>query len=213
MSAKFAHLHVHSHYSLLGALPKIPQLVARAKQEGCDALALTDLGNLYGAIEFYKECKAEGIKPIIGLEALLENSARILLYAENERGYKNLLALVTASNMAPHEGKPVCTKEMLEQYKEGLIAVVPQVKGANVAEYKKIFGKDNFYADVALHEIFYMEPGDRRAWETLKAIENRGASADNVSDDLNAEEDIEYFFPTAAQMEREFTGGELATSL
>lgn len=148
MSAKFAHLHVHSHYSLLGALPKIPQLVARAKAEGASALALTDLGNLYGAIEFYKECKAEGIKPIIGLEALVDaqSGARILLYAENEQGYKNLLALVTASNFAPHEGKPVVTKEMLAQYKEGLIAVSPATKGASASEYGALFGKDNFYA-------------------------------------------------------------------
>ena len=131
MQPKFAHLHVHSHYSLLGALPKIPQLVARAKAEGCTALALTDLGNLYGAIEFYKECKNEGIKPIIGLEALVDshNGSRILLYAENEKGYKNLLALVTAANFAPHEGKPFFSKDLLAQYKEGLVAVSPAIKG------------------------------------------------------------------------------------
>ncbi len=215
MSAKFAHLHVHSHYSLLGALPKIPQLVARAKAEGCTALALTDLGNLYGAIEFYKECKSAGIKPIIGLEALVDgqNGARLLLYAENEKGYKNLLALVTAANFAPHEGKPIFTKEMLAHYKEGLVAAVPAAKGANEAEYKKIFGAKNFYANAALHEIFYMEPGDRRAWETLKAIENRGGAADNASDDLTAEEDLDYHFPTAKQMESEFAPEQLAATL
>ncbi len=210
MSATFTHLQVHSHYSLLGALPKIPQLVARAQAQGCTALALTDLGNLYGAIEFYKECKSAGLKPIIGLEAALGEGARILLYAENEAGYKNLLALVTASHMAPHDGKPVVTKEMLMQYKEGLIAVVPHVKGANPAEYKNIFGEKNFYTGVALHEIFYMDPDDRRAWETLRAIENRGAASDNQSNDLNAAEDEDYFFPSAAQMEKEFTPGELA---
>ena len=212
--APFVHLHVHSHYSLLGALPKIPQLVARAKAEGCTALALTDLGNLYGAIEFYKECKAEGIKPIIGLEATLEGAAgqgaRILLYAENERGYKNLLSLVTASHMAPHDGKPVVTKEMLAQYKEGLIAVSPRVKGVSASELALLFDTKNVYTDVALREIFYMEPGDRRAWETLKAIENRGASNDTGSNDLSAEEDEEYFFPTAKQMESEFTPDQLA---
>jgi DNA polymerase-3 subunit alpha len=221
MPAKFAHLHVHSHYSLLGALPKIPQLVARAKAQGCTALALTDLGNLYGAIEFYKECKSAGLKPIIGLEAALgegpstslRTSARILLYAENETGYKNLLALVTASHFAPHDGKPMVTKEMLLHYKEGLIAVVPQAKGANPVEYKNIFGEKNFYTSVALHEIFYMDPNDRRAWETLRAIENRGASSDTQNNDLNADEDEDYFFPTAAQMEKEFDPKQLAQTL
>ena len=70
-SGKFVHLHTHSHYSLLSALPKVPDLVATAKADGMSALALTDAGNLYGAIEFYKECKRAGIKPIIGLDAYL----------------------------------------------------------------------------------------------------------------------------------------------
>ena len=79
MPAKFVPLHVHSHYSLLKALPKIPELVAKAKAQGCTALALTDIGNLYGAIEFYKECKSAGIKPIIGLDATMEGGGRKLL--------------------------------------------------------------------------------------------------------------------------------------
>ncbi|MGC9602144.1 MAG: DNA polymerase III subunit alpha [Minisyncoccia bacterium] len=213
MPAKFAHLHVHSHYSLLGALPKIPQLVERAASLGCDALALTDLGNLYGAIEFYKECRHADIKPIIGLEARLENDSRILLYVENEQGYKNLLAIVTESYFAPHDGKPTVTKEMLARHHEGLIAAVPRIKGANPAEYKPIFGEKNFYTDVALHEIFYMEPNDRRAWETLRAIENRGVESDTQNGDLTAEEDEEYFFPARGQMEQEFTEAELAKTL
>ena len=68
MSSDFTHLHVHSHYSLLNALPKIPDLVAAAKEFGMEALALTDNGNLYAAIEFYKECKSAGLKPIIGVD-------------------------------------------------------------------------------------------------------------------------------------------------
>ena len=66
--AKFTHLHAHSHYSLLQALPKIPDLVAAAKKDGMKTLALTDNGNMYGAIEFYKECKDKGIKPILGVD-------------------------------------------------------------------------------------------------------------------------------------------------
>jgi DNA polymerase-3 subunit alpha len=213
MSAKFAHLHAHSHYSLLGALPKIPELVERAASFGCEALALTDLGNLYGAIEFYKECKHADIKPIIGLEARVENDARILLYVENEQGYKNLLAIVTESYFAPHDGKPTVTKEILARHHEGLIAAVPRSKGAHAAEYKDIFGAENFYTDVALHEIFYMEPNDRRAWETLKAIENRGADTGGDTSDLTAEEEEEYYFPARGQMEKEFTEEQLAKTL
>src|SRR3989344_2272936 len=102
----FTHLHVKSHYSLLGALPKIPDLVARAKKEGMQALALTDLGNLYGALEFYKTCKQEGIKPIIGVECYEairsrhdkqtggdNRTTRLILLAKNETGYRNLLQL------------------------------------------------------------------------------------------------------------------------
>src|SRR6202012_2940828 len=94
--------HVHSHYSLLKALPKIPQLVERAKKEGLSSLALTDIGNLYGAIDFYKECVDNDIKPIIGIEVPLEAS-RLLLLCENNAGYQNLLKLVTAVQ-TEHEG-------------------------------------------------------------------------------------------------------------
>jgi DNA polymerase-3 subunit alpha len=99
MAASFVPLHVHSHYSLLKALPKIPYLVERAKAEGLEALALTDIDNMYGAIEFYKECKAAGIKPIIGVDASIEDGKRLILLAENEVGYKNLLQLVTKSHL------------------------------------------------------------------------------------------------------------------
>ena len=81
MSAKFASLHTHSHYSLLKALPKIPDLVQKAKEVGCEALALTDLNNLYGAIEFIKECKAQGVKPIIGIDIDIEDGSRAVLLA------------------------------------------------------------------------------------------------------------------------------------
>ena len=98
MSSKFIHLHTHSHYSLLNALPKIPELVAKAKECGMNALALTDNANLYGAIEFYKECLEQGIKPIFGVdfyvaertrhdkEARVDNiRTRLVLLAENEK--------------------------------------------------------------------------------------------------------------------------------
>ena len=131
MSAKFVPLHVHSHYSLLKALPKIPDLVARAKEEGCDALALTDLGNLYGAIEFYKECKKQGIKPIIGLSANLGDK-RLLLYAENKEGYQNLLQLVTKSHFESPEN-PIVTSQMLKEHGKGLITLDPKSERGRLA--------------------------------------------------------------------------------
>ena len=76
MASKFVHLHTHSHYSLLNALPKIPELVKEAKKNGMTALALTDNANMYGAIEFYKACKKEGIKPILGVDFYVATRTR-----------------------------------------------------------------------------------------------------------------------------------------
>ena len=105
----FVHLHVHSHYSLLEALPSPKALVARAKEQGMMALALTDNGALYGAVEFYQACMAEGIKPIIGLDAYValdrmtdrrptvdKKAYHLVLLALNTAGYKNLLKISTA---------------------------------------------------------------------------------------------------------------------
>jgi DNA polymerase-3 subunit alpha len=201
--AKFVHLHVHSHYSLLAALPKIPQLIAAAKAQGMEALALTDLGNLYGAIEFIKECKEAGIKPIVGVDVALEQGARLLLYAENEVGYKNLLALVTETYFATDTGTPVATYEMLAKHTQGVIAVVPGRYDAT--RVREIFGEKNTYADVALHEIYYLEPQDRRAWETLRKIAH-------ASDDESATylEEEDFHFPSPAEMEEQFNEAQLA---
>ena len=116
---KFTHLHTHSHYSLLQALPKLPELIAAAKKDGMEALALTDNGNMYGTIEFYKECQKQGVKPIIGVDAYLASRTRfdkqagvdkdrfrLVLLCKNETGYKNLLKLVTASYLEGFYYKP-----------------------------------------------------------------------------------------------------------
>ena len=110
MKTNFVHLHTHSHYSLLEALPKIPDLVAAAKADGQEVLALTDNGNMYGAIEFYKECTSAGIKPIIGVDFFVaprtrndrehkvdDQLGRLVLLAKNDTGYHNLIKLVSAS--------------------------------------------------------------------------------------------------------------------
>lgn len=168
MSTPFTHLHVHSHYSLLAALPKIDDLVGQAKKCGMTALALTDNGNLYGAIEFYKACKKKELKPIIGvdfyvairsrrdMQAGIDNRrSRLVLLAMDETGYRNLIQLVTKSNLEGFYYKPRIDRELIQQFNQGLIAIQPSfsgeiaqsLKGRNqekakevAAFYKNIFG-------------------------------------------------------------------------
>lgn len=169
--AKLTHLHTHSHYSLLQALPKIPELIEAAKKEGMEALALTDNGNMYGTIEFYKECKKAGIKPIIGVDVYLASRTRfdkqagidkdrfrLILLCKNETGYKNLMKLVTASYLEGFYYKPRVDFEILEKYSEGLLAISSSwssdistaLRNRNtglakelVEKYKKIFKNDD----------------------------------------------------------------------
>ncbi|MES2088132.1 MAG: DNA polymerase III subunit alpha [Patescibacteria group bacterium] len=173
---KFTHLHVHSHYSLLSALPKIDELVAAAKKSEMTSLALTDNGNMYGAIEFYKECKAQGIKPIIGIDAYVaarkrqdkqagvdNRRTRLVLLAKNLIGYKNLIKLVTESHFDGFYYKPRIDAELIEKYSEGLVAIAPSfnsqileaLKSGDIENatkiadwYKKMYGNDNFFLEI-----------------------------------------------------------------
>lgn len=190
MSASFVPLHTHSHYSLLHALPKIPDLVAKAKEAGCEALALTDLDNLYGAIEFYAECTKAGIKPIIGLDARVEGGGRTLLYAKDNTGYKNLIQLVTKSRMEDATGLPL-TEALIAEHSAGVLRLDPNDP------------------TVALPEVYYLEPGDRRAWETMRAIENRGPAEEGDIGD----EDEAYFFLNEAQMAERYTPAQLQKTI
>lgn len=213
MSARFTHLHTHSHYSLLTALPKIDDLVAEAKKNGMEALALTDNGNLYGAIEFYKACKKKEIKPIIGvdfyvairsrkdMQAGIDNRrSRLVLLAQNETGYKNLIQLVTKSNLEGFYYKPRIDRELIEQYNEGLIAISPsfsgeialslksrsQEKAREVAQFfKKVFG-DRLYIEITHHpEIDNHE-------QTMKTLADF-AKSQNIS--ICAAQDVYYLHP------------------
>ncbi len=177
--SKFSHLHVHSHYSLLQALPKISDIIDKAKEFELPALALTDSGNLYGAIEFYKECKAAGIKPIIGVDfykavrtrkdkqaGVDHTRDRLVLLAENETGYKNLIQLVTKSHVEGFYYKPRVDNELLEEFNSGLIAIIPALggeigkalrrndleKAQNVLNwYLKTFGVNNVFLEITKH--------------------------------------------------------------
>lgn len=179
MPSRFIHLHTHSHYSFLQALPKIDELVEKAKKEGMDAIALTDTGNMHGAIEFYKSATKAGIKPILGVDAYLAprsrfekdpaldaKRSRIVLLAENNEGYKNLLALVTKSWVEGFFERPRLDKELLKEHHVGLIAIIPSFAGdiaqclragntdsagAVLDEFKTIFGPENVFLEITHH--------------------------------------------------------------
>jgi DNA polymerase-3 subunit alpha len=176
----FVHLHVHSEYSLLDGLSRIPQLVKRAKALGQPAVALTDHGVMYGAIEFYRAAKKAGVKPIIGLETYLARRSRfdrdpqkdksphhLLLLAQNDTGYRNLLKLASLSQLEGFYYKPRVDKELLAQHAEGLICAtscssgeIPrllrdgQVETARqaVEGYLDIFGRQRFLIELQWHE-------------------------------------------------------------
>jgi DNA polymerase-3 subunit alpha len=163
MASKFVHLHTHSHYSLLNALPKIDALVKEAKKNDMPALALTDNCNLYGAIEFYKACKKNEIKPIIGIDAYVayrsrhdkqagvdKERYRLVLLATNDIGYKNLIKLVTLAHLEGFYYKPRLDRELLEKYHEGLIAIAPSfssdiIKSLQMSNAEQALERLNWY--------------------------------------------------------------------
>jgi DNA polymerase-3 subunit alpha len=174
---EFVHLHVHTQYSLLDGMCRIPALLKRVQEYGMPSVAITDHGNLFGVVEFYQQAMKAGVKPIIGTEiyvapgSRLEKSARsaaeaayhLVLLAENETGYKNLLKLSTASYLEGFYYKPRVDKELLSECHEGLIALSGCLAGevnallsegrADAAEraactYRDIFGEENFFLEL-----------------------------------------------------------------
>lgn len=210
--SQYVQLQTHSHYSFLRALPKIPELVQQAKAYNLEALALTDAGNLHGAVSFYKECKKHDIKPIIGLHAYIAPGnlgdphdrehalARILLYAKDNTGYKNLMKLVTDSFLEGFWERPRIDHATMKKYAAGLIAILP----AHESEVTQLIKQGDMEGAAALmstyHDIFpnslYQEithhpevDGHKERMEGLKTI------ASQTNTPLVAGQEIYYLKP------------------
>lgn len=181
MVKNFVHLHNHTEYSLLDGASRIKKLVKRAKELDMPAVAITDHGVMYGVIDFYKEAKKQGIKPIIGCEIYLaqrtrfdkepkkdDSSYHFVLLAENQEGYQNLVKIVSLGFLEGFYYKPRVDKEVLRQYSKGLIALSACLAGeipqyliedryeqakSTAQEYEEIFGRGNFYLEIQQHGI------------------------------------------------------------
>ena len=143
----FTHLHVHTEYSLLDGSNKIKELVARVKELGMDSVAITDHGVMFGVIDFYKEAKKQGIHPVIGCEVYVAPGSRfeksgnmssnryhhLVLLAENDTGYHNLMKIVSRGFTEGFYYKPRIDKELLKQYNEGIIALSACLAGDSAA--------------------------------------------------------------------------------
>jgi DNA polymerase-3 subunit alpha len=180
MADSFVHLHLHTQYSLLDGAVRIPQLMKRAKELGMPAVAMTDHGNLYGAIEFYKEAEKAGIKPIIGCEAYLapgsmherkdvqgrRRSSHLTLLAESNEGYANLVKLVSKAHLDGMYSRPRIDKETLQEFSKGLICLSGCINGEinellltdrrdeakrSLEWFRDVFGADRFFLELHNH--------------------------------------------------------------
>lgn len=214
----FVHLHTHSEFSLLDGLGKLDHLIEKAKSYGMDALAITDHGAMYGSFKFYLKAIAAGIKPIIGVETYVARRSRfdkegkidtdpyhLVLLAENEIGYKNLIKLVTAAHLEGYYYKPRVDWELLKQHHEGVICLsaclrgqLPQLLLRNeekeaekvARSYSELFGPDHYYIEIQHHEKI---PEYQEAAEKLVAMANK------LHLPIVATNDIHYVDPDDAQ--------------
>ena len=207
MARTFVHLHVHTEYSLLDGACRISDLMNRAREFAMPAIALTDHGNLFGAIEFYQEATKKGIKPIIGCEVYMSPGSRtdktssngrdpnfhFLLLARDLTGYQNLVRLVTSAHLEGFYYKPRIDKEILSQFHEGLIGTSACLKGEiaqavlngrmkdaekSIDDFKNILGPDNFYLEVHNHGLD-LENQVREAYKELARKTNTPLVAAN----------------------------------
>ena len=204
----FVHLHLHSQYSLLDGANRLDDVIGTAVTMGMPAVALTDHGNMFGAIEFYTRCKAAGIKPVVGVEAYVAQGSRLdrtpgkgssnhlVLLAKNETGYRNLLKLTSSAYLEGFYYKPRIDKGLLRQHSEGLIGLSACLKGeinekivgnlekeaeATARDFLEIFGEGSFYLEMQDHGI----PEQRLANEVLRRISRRTGIPLVVSNDCH----------------------------
>ena len=204
-SSDFVTLHNHTHYSLLDGLQKVTPMVTRVKELGMEAVAITDHGTMSGAIELYKEAKAQGIRPIIGMETYVaprkysdrdpskdKNNYHLILLAQNNIGYQNLMRLSTIANLEGFYYKPRIDRELLERYNEGIIVLSGCIGGElgdamrqqqydqarNIAEwYKKVFG-DRYFIELQDHG----HPDHPKSWsEQIEVNKKLMKLADELS--------------------------------
>src|SRR3990170_2951049 len=204
----FVHLHVHSEYSMLDGLSRLPDLVARARELGMPALALTDHGAMFGVIDFYREAKAAGVKPIIGMEAYLaprrmtdrdpqvdHRAFHLLLLAENDEGYQNLIQIATAAQLEGFYYRPRIDREYLAEHSRGLICTTgclsgqvpralqegrPQEARRLVDWYMDVFGRDRFFFELQHHDIRELPEVNRGLIEEARRVGGRLVATNDV---------------------------------
>ncbi len=199
MPAQFVHLHLHTQYSLLDGANQLDPLIKQVKTFGMPAVAMTDHGNMFGAIEFYQKAQAQGVKPIVGCEAYLAPGSRhakeghlahndyyhLILLARNRTGYQNLIKLVSQAYLEGFYYKPRMDKELLARHREGLLALsgclsgeVPYLIGQRdmdgaiqaAGEYQDIFGKDHFFLEVQANGLDHQMIANRGLIEIHKKL-------------------------------------------
>ncbi len=196
MNNRFVHLHVHTEYSLLDGAIKIKDLVSRAKEWDMGAVAVTDHGVMFGAIEFYYECMKQGVKPIMGCEVYVDpkghtrregqgGNYHLLLLAENEEGYRNLVKLVSIANVEGFYYKPRVDYDLLSKYSKGLIASSACLAGEvpslilsgrydeakeKALLYRDIFGEGNFYLEVMSNGLSEQAVANKHVIELARKV-------------------------------------------
>ena len=216
----FIHLHQHTQFSLLDGACRLDRLVSRAKELGMTSLAITDHGNMYGAVDFYRACKKEGIKPIIGCEVYVAPRTRfdkdkmldkeynhLILLVKNEKGYKNLIKMVSLAFTEGFYFKPRIDRDLLEKYSEGLVCLsaciageIPQLilrkdyDGAKRAAlwYRDTFGAENYYLEIQDHGI----PEQRIVLDGLRRLH------DETGIPLVATNDVHYVMQEDADIQQ-----------
>ena len=206
----FTHLHLHTQFSLLDGVCRPDRLVSRAKELGMTSLAITDHGNMYGAVDFYRECKKQGIKPIIGCEVYVAPRTRydkdkaldkeynhLILLVKNETGYKNLIKMVSLAFTEGFYFKPRIDRDLLEKHHEGLVCLSACLKGEipqlllqkdyesakrEALWYNDLFGKGNYFLELQNHGI----PEEQIVLDGLKRL------SDETKIPLAATNDVHY---------------------